>query len=79
MRYPLSEIFVCVLVLGVAYKKEIDDLRECPHLSRLSSYCRKTECKSATTITIPFIGEGRKYELQMKYADLNNLSLYDCV
>ena len=40
-----------VLVLGVAYKKDIDDLRESPR-SPSSNSCKKTERRSATTIPI---------------------------
>jgi UDP-N-acetyl-D-mannosaminuronate dehydrogenase len=40
-----------VLVLGLAYKKDIDDLRESPSLT-LSSCYRKTALRSAITILI---------------------------
>jgi UDP-N-acetyl-D-glucosamine dehydrogenase len=35
---------------------------------------------SATTIPyFPFIGKGRKYDLQMKRSELNDLGQYDCI
>src|SRR5579872_2136421 len=68
-----------VLVLGVAYKKDIDDLRESPSLTIIELLQKDGAQVSYNDPYFPFIGKGRKYDLQMKCADLNNLGQYDCV
>src|SRR5579864_260038 len=68
-----------VLVLGVAYKKDIDDLRESPALTIIELLQKDGAQVSYNDPYFPFIGKGRKYDLQMKCADLNNLAQYDCV
>lgn len=68
-----------VLVLGVAYKKDIDDLRESPSLTIIELLQHEGAQVSYHDPYFPFIGKGRKYDLQMKCADLNNLGQYDCV
>jgi len=68
-----------VLVLGVAYKRDIDDLRESPSLTIIELLQKDGALVSYHDPYFPFIGRGRKYDLQMKCADLNNLSQYDCV
>ncbi len=67
-----------VLVLGVAYKKDIDDLRESPSLTIIELLQKDGAQVSYHDPYFPFIGKGRKYNLQMKCADLNNLGQYDC-
>jgi len=67
-----------VLVLGVAYKKDIDDLRESPALT-IIELLQKEAPRSAITTYFPFVGRGRKYDLQMKCTPLENLGQYDCV
>lgn len=68
-----------VLVLGVAYKRDIDDLRESPALTIIELLQKDGAQVSYHDPYFPFIGKGRKYDLQMKCADLNNLGQYDCV
>jgi UDP-N-acetyl-D-glucosamine dehydrogenase len=68
-----------VLVLGVAYKKDIDDLRESPALTIIELLQKDGAEVSYHDPYFPFIGKGRKYDLQMKCADLKNLGQYDCV
>jgi UDP-N-acetyl-D-glucosamine dehydrogenase len=68
-----------VLVLGVAYKKDIDDLRESPSLTIIELLQKDGAEVSYHDPYFPFIGKGRKYDLQMKCADLKNLGQYDCV
>jgi UDP-N-acetyl-D-glucosamine dehydrogenase len=68
-----------VLVLGVAYKKDIDDLRESPALTIIELLQKDGAQVSYHDPYFPFIGKGRKYDLQMKCADLKNLGQYDCV
>jgi len=68
-----------VLVLGVAYKKDIDDLRESPALTIIELLQVKGATVSYNDPFLPFIGKGRKYDLQMKSTPLENLEQYDCV
>jgi len=68
-----------VLVLGVAYKKDIDDLRESPALTIIELLQKDGAQVSYHDPYFPFIGKGRKYDLQMKCAELSNLGQYDCV
>jgi UDP-N-acetyl-D-glucosamine dehydrogenase len=68
-----------VLVLGVAYKKDIDDLRESPALTIIELLQKEGATVSYHDPYFPFIGRGRKYDLQMKRAELDNFAQYDCV
>ena len=68
-----------VLVLGVAYKKDIDDLRESPALTIIELLQKEGAEVSYNDPYFPFIGKGRKYDLQMKCAPLEKLGQYDCV
>src|SRR6202011_3880207 len=68
-----------VLVLGVAYKKDIDDLRESPALTIIELLQKDGAQVSYHDPYFPFIGKGRKYDLQMKRTELENLGQYDCV
>jgi UDP-N-acetyl-D-glucosamine dehydrogenase len=68
-----------VLVLGVAYKKDIDDLRESPSLTIIELLQRDGAQVSYHDPYFPFIGKGRKYDLQMKRTELKDLGQYDCV
>jgi UDP-N-acetyl-D-glucosamine dehydrogenase len=66
-------------VLGVAYKKDIDDLRESPSLTIIELLQKDGAEVSYHDPYFPFIGKGRKYDLQMKCAELKSLEKYDCV
>jgi len=68
-----------VLILGVAYKKDIDDLRESPALTIIELLQKEGAQVSYHDPYFPFIGKGRKYDLQMKRAGLDDLGSYDCV
>jgi UDP-N-acetyl-D-glucosamine dehydrogenase len=68
-----------VLVLGVAYKKDIDDLRESPAITIIELLQKEGAEVSYHDPYFPFIGKGRKYDLQMKCAELRDLGKYDCV
>jgi UDP-N-acetyl-D-glucosamine dehydrogenase len=68
-----------VLVLGVAYKKDIDDLRESPALTIIELLQKSGAQVSYNDPYFPEVGRGRKYDLQMKCASLDNLGQYDCV
>jgi UDP-N-acetyl-D-glucosamine dehydrogenase len=68
-----------VLILGVAYKKDIDDLRESPALTIIELLQNEGAQVSYNDPYIPFIGRGRKYNLQMKSVAVEQLDQYDCV
>jgi UDP-N-acetyl-D-glucosamine dehydrogenase len=68
-----------ILVLGVAYKKDIDDLRESPALTIIELLQKEGAVVSYNDPYFPFVGRGRKYDLQMKCSTLDNLGQYDCV
>ncbi len=68
-----------VLILGVAYKKDIDDLRESPALTIIELLQKEGAQVSYHDPYFPFIGKGRKYDLQMKRTELEKLGQYDCI
>src|SRR5208283_839905 len=68
-----------VLVLGVAYKRDIDDLRESPALTIIELLQKEGATVSYNDPYFPFVGRGRKYDLQMKCSPLHDLGQYDCV
>jgi UDP-N-acetyl-D-glucosamine dehydrogenase len=68
-----------VLVLGVAYKKDIDDLRESPALTIIELLQKSGAAVSYNDPYFAEVGRGRKYDLQMKCAPLENLGQFDCV
>jgi UDP-N-acetyl-D-glucosamine dehydrogenase len=68
-----------ILVLGVAYKKDIDDLRESPALTIIELLQKEGAQVLYNDPYFPEVGRGRKYDLQMKCTPLENLGQYDCV
>jgi UDP-N-acetyl-D-glucosamine dehydrogenase len=68
-----------VLILGVAYKKDIDDLRESPALTIIELLQHEGAQVSYHDPYFPMIGKGRKYDLQMKRTELQRLGQYDCI
>jgi len=68
-----------ILVLGVAYKKDIDDLRESPSLTIIELLQKEGATVSYNDPFFEYVGRGRKYNLEMKNTPLENLGQYDCV
>jgi UDP-N-acetyl-D-glucosamine dehydrogenase len=68
-----------VLVLGVAYKKDIDDLRESPALTIIELLQKRGAQVAYNDPYFPRVGHGRHYALDMNCAPLDNLAEYDCV
>jgi len=68
-----------LLVLGVAYKKDIDDLRESPALAIIELLQKQGALVSYNDPYFEYIGRGRKYNLEMTNTPLVNLEQYDAV
>jgi UDP-N-acetyl-D-glucosamine dehydrogenase len=68
-----------VLILGIAYKRDIDDLRESPALTIIELLQKEGAHVRYHDPYFPFVGRGRKYDLQMQCAPLEGLGEYDCV
>jgi UDP-N-acetyl-D-glucosamine dehydrogenase len=68
-----------VLVLGVSYKKDIDDLRESPAITIIEALQKRGTLVSYNDPYFPKIGKGRKYDLQMQCVPMESLGQYDCV
>ena len=68
-----------VLVLGLAYKKDIDDLRESPSLTIIELLQKEGAEVSYNDPFFPTVGRGRKYDLNMTSTPLSELEKFDCV
>ncbi len=68
-----------VLVLGMAYKKDIDDLRESPSLTIIELLQKAGAEVAYNDPYFARVGRGRHYDLQMECTPLDNLAAYDCV
>jgi UDP-N-acetyl-D-glucosamine dehydrogenase len=68
-----------ILVLGVAYKRDIDDLRESPSLTIIELLREKGVDVAYNDPYFPTVGHGRHYDLNMTSTPLDNLAQYDAV
>jgi UDP-N-acetyl-D-glucosamine dehydrogenase len=68
-----------VLILGVSYKRDIDDLRESPAITIIEVLQERGAIVSYNDPYFAKIGKGRKYNLQMCCVPLDNLGQYDCI
>jgi UDP-N-acetyl-D-glucosamine dehydrogenase len=68
-----------VLVLGLAYKRDIDDLRESPSLTIIELLREKGAIVAYNDPFFPTVGRGRHYDLNMTNTPLDNLGQYDAV
>jgi UDP-N-acetyl-D-glucosamine dehydrogenase len=68
-----------ILMLGLAYKKDVDDLRESPALAIIEILKREGAEVSYNDPFFPTVGHGRKYSLNMTSRPVENLADYDCV
>ncbi len=68
-----------VLVLGLAYKRDIDDLRESPSLTIIELLRERGAVVAYHDPFFPSVGRGRHYDLNMECATLDDLREYDAV
>ncbi len=68
-----------VLVLGVAYKKDVDDLRESPGLKVMELLQQEGAEVQYNDPYFPTLGKGRKYDFNLRSVPLENLGRFDCV
>ena len=68
-----------VLVLGLAYKRDIDDLRESPSLTIIELLRKKGAIVAYNDPFFASVGRGRHYDLNMTNTPLDNLGQYDAV
>jgi UDP-N-acetyl-D-glucosamine dehydrogenase len=68
-----------VLVLGLAYKKDIDDLRESPSLTIIELLQKRGAIVRYHDPFFKKVGRGRHYNLNMTCTPLTDLGQYDCV
>ena len=68
-----------VLVLGLAYKRDIDDLRESPSLTIIELLQKRGAHVEYNDPFFPSVGHGRKYALNMTNTPLDKIPEFDCV
>ncbi len=68
-----------ILVLGLAYKRDIDDLRESPSLTIIELLRAKGAQVFYNDPFFATVGRGRHYDLNMTNTPLENLTQYDAV
>ena len=68
-----------ILVLGVAYKADVDDLRESPALVLIEKLQELGSEVSYNDPFFPFVGQGRRYALNMHSTPLDRVGEFDCV
>jgi len=70
-----------ILILGIGYKKDVDDLRESPSLKLIEILNKRGACVDYNDPYIPMIPKVRKYDYHMKSIELTptHLSTYDAV
>jgi UDP-N-acetyl-D-glucosamine dehydrogenase len=68
-----------ILILGLAYKRDIDDLRESPSLTIIELLRKKGATVFYNDPFFPSVGRGRHYDLNMTCTSLEDLGQYDAV
>ncbi len=68
-----------ILVLGMAYKKDIDDLRESPALVIIEELRKSGAEVAYNDPYFPSVSRGRHYNLKMTCTPLEKISEFDCV
>ncbi len=68
-----------ILILGMAYKRDIDDLRESPSLTIIELLQKRGVQVAYNDPFFPSVGQGRKYALNMTSTPLDRIPEFDCV
>ena len=68
-----------VLVLGMSYKRDIDDLRESPSLTIIELLQKRGALVEYNDPFFPSVGHGRKYALNLTSTPLDKIPEFDCV
>ncbi|MDP9038812.1 MAG: nucleotide sugar dehydrogenase [Acidobacteriota bacterium] len=68
-----------ILILGVAYKRDVDDLRESPALVVIELLQRAGAQVEYNDPFFPEVGRGRHYRLHMRSTPLTEIPRFDCV
>ena len=68
-----------ILILGIAYKRDIDDLRESPALTLFDLLERTGAHVAYNDPFFPTVGRGRKYHLETASTPLDQVPAFDCV
>ena len=68
-----------ILILGLAYKRDIDDLRESPSLTIIELLQKRGAHVEYNDPFFPTLGHGRKYALNMTSTPLEKIPEFDCV
>ncbi len=68
-----------ILVLGLSYKRDIDDLRESPSLPIIELLRARGAEVSYNDPYFAYVGRGRNYDLNLVCASLDDLGQYDCI
>ena len=68
-----------ILILGVAYKKDIDDLRESPSLTIIELLRSRGATVAYNDPFFPKVGHGRHYDLNLTSTPLETIGQFDAV
>ncbi len=68
-----------ILILGMSYKRDIDDLRESPSLTIIELLQKRGAKVEYNDPFFPTVGHGRKYALNMASTPLSKIPEFDCV
>jgi UDP-N-acetyl-D-glucosamine dehydrogenase len=70
-----------VLIIGLAYKKDVDDMRESPSLKLIDLLIRRGACVDYHDPYIPLMPRTRRHDFSMQSIPLTpkNLASYDLV
>ena len=68
-----------ILILGVADKRDIDDLRESPALTIIELLQKRGAHVEYNDPFFTFVGNGRRYVLNMTCTPLEQIPEFDCV
>ena len=80
-RAPIAKTLAgaTILILGVAYKRDVDDLRESPSLVVIEQLQQAGAVVEYNDPYFPYVGSGRHYRLDMRSTPLAEIPRFDCV